>query len=132
MSLPNQQINLGTFNDDSVVRSLLGDAIQKSAKSREQIADEMTGLTGKKISVRMLNDWTAESKENRWPLCYTRAFCAVMNDYRLLKYLADNSGLILVTPEDAELLELGRQYILRKEAERKFSELEISIARRRA
>jgi hypothetical protein len=130
MSLPNQQIILGTFNDDSVVRAILGDAIQNSSKSREQIADEMTGLIGKKISVRMLNDWTAESKENRWPLCYTRALCAVMNDYRLLKYLADNSGLILITPEDAELLELGRQYILRKQADRRFAELETSIERR--
>jgi hypothetical protein len=121
----------GSMNDAALLRAVLVRSIRQSNKSREQIAEEMSYLVGRKITVRMLNAFTAESKEdNRWHAELDRAFCYVTGSDELLRCRADLAGLTLITKEEAEILELGRQYLRRKEAEAEMARLEASVERR--
>ncbi len=116
------------MNDAAVVRGILIDSIRKCGKSREQIADEMSLATGTEITVRRLNGYTAESAEDfKFPAELERAFCAATGDYRLLKCHAERSGFQVITTDEAKLLELGRQYLLRKRSEETIAYIERSL-----
>lgn len=75
-------------NLDRRVRELLIAAIKRSPKSRAQVSDGMSTLLGINVSVRMLDDWTAQSKcRVRFPLAFVEAFCEVTEDSSLRKLL---------------------------------------------
>lgn len=115
----------GSMNDGALVRGVLVEAIRNSGKSRAQIADEMSRLVGRAITQRMLDAYTAESREDhRWPGELTRAFCSATGDDRLLRVLAESAGLRVITDAESHLLELGRNYLQRSRAERAITALE--------
>jgi hypothetical protein len=115
----------GSFNDCFVIRAILVDAIKHCGKSRAQLAEEMTFLSGRKITERMLYGFTAESKEDsRWPGELDRAFCKATGDNRLLGCRVEQAGLHVVTDVDMELRELGKQFLIRKEADEQIALLE--------
>ena len=67
----------------------------------------------------MLNSFTAESKENhRWPLAWTRAFCQVTGDWRLLRALTERAGYQLITTKQVRLLRLAEQLVARESSDR--------------
>jgi hypothetical protein len=115
----------GSMNDGALIRGLLVEAIRNSDKSRAQIADEMTRLVGRDVTERMLNAYTAESKEeHRWPAELTRSFCSATGDDRLLRVLAEAAGLRVINASESRLLELGRNHLQRSRAERAITTLE--------
>lgn len=115
----------GSMNDELMVRSVLTASIKHSGKSREQIADEMSELLGITVTARMITAFTAESKElHRWPGAWDRAFCYVTGDKRLLLCRVQADGLRVITQEEEKLLDLGRQYLRRKQAEKSISAIE--------
>ncbi|WP_148210158.1 hypothetical protein [Candidatus Korobacter versatilis] len=121
----------GSMDDASLVRGILVDAIRKCGKSRPQIADELTELVGRKITERQLNGFTAESREDfRWPSELDRAFCFVTGDDRLLRTRAELAGFRVITVAEYDLLELGRQYLIRKRADAVVSRLEGALSGR--
>jgi hypothetical protein len=99
------------------VRSLVTKIIRDCAKSREQIADEMSFLIGSRITVRMLNSYTSGAAEqHRWPMQFTRAFCHVVQDWSVLRCIVERSGFHLISSAEYELLSLGREYLRQKRA----------------
>jgi hypothetical protein len=117
------------MNDAKVVRAALIESIRKSGKSRELIADQMSVLTGTEVTVRRLNAFTAESREDyRWPAELDRAFCAVTGCYDLIRCRAELAGFRLITESEAELLELGREYLRQKRAAERISLLEKGLS----
>lgn len=119
----------GSLNDGSTVRGILIQAIKDCGKSRAQIADEMSFLAGREITERMLNGFTAESREDyRWPAELDRAFCYVTGDNRLLRCRAELAGYRVITESEADLLELGRQYLIRQRASEQVELLEKRLA----
>lgn len=108
------------MNDSAVVRAGLVEAIRLSGLSREQIADEMSRLTATSVTVRRLNAFTAESREDfRFPLELVRAFCVVVNDFSLLESVASQANLYLVSETAHDLIDLGREYLKEKRANEK-------------
>ena len=107
----------GSLNDECLVRSIITETIRTCAKSREQIAEDISLLVGAKVTVRMLNAYTSEAaQQHRWPTQYTRAFCYVTENWTLLRCIVERSGFHMITPQEAELLELGREYLKQKRA----------------
>lgn len=119
----------GSLNDDSLVRGLISDAIKRSGKSREQIADEMQDALAVAVTARMIASFTAESKElHRWPGAWDRAFCAVTGDFRLLRCRVELAGYIVITQTESELLNLGREYLRQKRASENVALIERRLA----
>jgi len=130
LSFDLQSANLlpGSFNDAFIIRGILVDAIKRSGKSRIQLAEEMSLLTGREITERMLNGFTAESKEDyRWPAELDRAFCHATGDDRLLTCRVEQAGLQVINGEEADVLKLGRQYLIRKSADEQIALLEARL-----
>ncbi len=108
----------GAGDDDAMVRAVLGDAIKRCDKKRAQITEELSAAVGRQVSEAMLNAFTAESKEgHRWPLAWTRAFCHVTGDWRLLRALAERAGCQLITAKQTKLLRLAEELIAREKSD---------------
>jgi hypothetical protein len=115
----------GSFNDDSLVRGIITDTIKRCGKSREEIAEQMEALLAVQITARMIASFTAESKElHRWPGAWDRAFCKVTGDFRLLRCRVELAGYHVIDGAEADLLELGREFLRQKRASERVSFLE--------
>jgi hypothetical protein len=129
----NPELLPGTFNDDAVIRGLLGEAIKKSGQSRDQIAERMAWLLSTKVTADMLNNFTAEGKvAHRFPLAWARAICQSTGDWRLLQYIAEQSGFLLLDKEDAEVVALGEQVIEKERAAMEVTRISRNIIERRS
>lgn len=98
---------------DVEIRRCLAEAMRLTCKSREQIADALSERIGRPITVHMLNDYAALSKEgNRFPAAWVRAFCEVTGD--------DSLQRMILGPHLAALVELGEHELaLRQQKQRK-------------
>jgi len=97
--------------------------------SREQIADAMSLMLGKRVTEQMLNAYSAPSKDlHRFPAAWQRAFCQATGDDSLLRCCAELAGFRLLTPADALLLDLGREYIRQKRAAENLASIEARLA----
>ena len=118
-----------TLNDEILLRELLIDAIRKSDKSRDQIADEMSLLLHTRVTRRALDLYTAESADqNRFPMQYARAFCKATGDDALLRALPELAGLQVIGAEEQALMELGREFLRQKDAAAKIVALEAKLS----
>jgi hypothetical protein len=85
----------------------------------------MTYLLGRSVTEKMLNAFTAESRDDRrWPAEFDRAFCEATGDNSLLLDRARRAGLIVIDEEQLKLLEIGRAYVERQRAVAEFDRLE--------
>jgi hypothetical protein len=113
------------MNDATAVRSALVESIRRSGKSRETLADEMSSLTGTKVTTRRINAFSAESREDyRFPLELLRAFCFATGDFSLLCRIAELLGLRVIDSTEVDLLELGREMLRQKRSAEKAAMLE--------
>jgi hypothetical protein len=115
----------GSFDDASLIRGVLIQSIKKSGKSRVAIAEEMEYLLARTVTEKMLNAFTAESRDDRrWPAEFDRAFCKATGDSTLLACRAQLAGLHVITEEDKLLMDLGRAHLIRCQAEEQIAVLQ--------
>jgi hypothetical protein len=115
----------GGLNDEALVREVISEAIKRSGKSREQIAEEMARSLARPVTARMITAFTSETKEqHRWPGAWDRAFCAAVGDTRLLFCRVELAGFHVIDNAELELLSLGREYLRQKRASEKVALLE--------
>ncbi len=119
----------GSLNDDLMVREVITNAIKRSTKSREEIAEEMSRLLAVSVTERMITAFTSESKElHRWPGAWDRAFCAAVGDDSLLKCRVEAAGYKVIDSIEADLLDLGREMLRQKRAAENAAMLERRLA----
>lgn len=118
----------GTLRYAPEVRHALSLAIKSSSRTREQIAAEMSLLTGSEITGHMLNAWTAESREAwRFPLEYAAAFEAACQTHTLTELLAAKRGCKVLMGEAVLEAEWGRLEALESEIKARKRELKKRI-----
>lgn len=104
--------------DAAFVRDSITSAIKRCAKSREQVADEMSANLGVRVPERMITAFTAQSKEfHRWPAAFDIAFCEVVGNYSILRERVERAGFRMIGPEEQRLIDVGRAYIEKAKAE---------------
>lgn len=112
-----------------MIRAMLAEAIRKSGRSREEIAENMSRLTGTQVTVRRLNAFTAKSREDfRFPAELARAFCMATGDFTLLRNLIEMAGFRVVTKTEFDVLQLGHEYLTQKRATENMRLLEARLA----
>lgn len=86
---------------DNAIRAAITRALRVcTSKSREAVAEELSEATGVQITLRMLNDYTAESRRPyRFPAAWVIPFCRITGD--------DSLQRLLLGPELADILRLG-------------------------
>lgn len=115
-------------NDDFLVRSAISASIRRSEKSRAQIADTMTEMLGARVTEQMLNTYSAGSMSlSRLPAAWVNAFIRAVDDDSLLHAIAEAGGRRVISAEEAELLELGREWLRQKRASENIALLETRL-----
>jgi len=73
---------------ESNFEALIGEILHQSIKKRKTIAEELSELTGVRVTEGMLNDWLAPSKPAaRFPASLIKALCELTGDDRLARAL---------------------------------------------
>src|ERR1039457_2167259 len=115
----------GSMDDSALVRGVLIQSIRKCGKSRAQLVENISFLSGRELTEISLNKSTAESRTDyRWPAELDRAFCQATGDDTLLRCRAELAGFFVIDATEAELLALGREYPRQKRASEKVALLE--------
>jgi hypothetical protein len=102
--LQSRREKLAFLDADTDLRKLITEIIRQCPKKREQIAEEMSSLTGQRITVHMLNALTSES--NRWsrfPAIWLETFSTVVGTDRLERYV--------ISKRNRDVLEFGEAAI---------------------
>ena len=91
------------------------DRCRESGVDRERIAERMTYLLGEKVSVAMLNAYTAPSRDTHQinverAIAFDAAGKSVVGTRALLHLQARHGGERIVSKEEAAFIELGRIY----------------------
>ncbi len=97
-----------TQHADLAVREHLAVAIHNSSKSRELIADEMSALVGRTITVRMINDYTATAESKRaarFPAAWIESFCQVTGNETLQRSILSPRLRMLLDLAECQLAE---------------------------
>jgi hypothetical protein len=99
----------GSFRRAESVRKAVSDTLKSCPLSPDQIADEMTRLTGEKVSKSTIANWSAESKSNyRIPLQLAAAFCVATNDNRVLQAAFYGTKFNILNDTDMVFFEIGK------------------------
>ncbi|MBF0368559.1 MAG: hypothetical protein HQL52_03790 [Magnetococcales bacterium] len=99
----------GSLDYATEMRLAISRAIRESSKDRDEIAMEMSRLTGKPISKAKLDAWTAESKEgHRFPFEFAAAFEEVTSSTSLQELLAQKRGSTVLVGEEVLLAKMGQ------------------------
>jgi len=102
----------GMLARKDAVHEALTSGLSSCGLSREDVAAEMSRLTGEPITRAHLDNWCAESKRDwRFPLEYVTAFCVVTGDYGLVAAVLDGTGQGLADEETRSFAELGRAIV---------------------
>jgi hypothetical protein len=85
--------------DDLWIREVLSRTLTRCQMSRQQVAEAMSRLLERSITVHILNDCTSLKKPHRFPAAWVPAFCEATGDDALQK--------ALLSPRQRALLEAG-------------------------
>ena len=107
--LPSQEHRAGSFRRHEAVCEALKSALSDCGLGRDTVAVELSRLTGDKISVNHLNNWTAESKNGwRLPIEYAAALSLITQDMGIVKAALEGSSLSVLDKEGHDYYELGK------------------------
>lgn len=114
----------GALDCGRAIRHVLADLLKGATHSREEVAQQMSDLTGSPISKHQLDSWTADSREGwRFPLEYVPAFEVACETRQLTTWLADLRGCKVLVGKDALDAEIGRMERMREDAGRRIRQL---------
>lgn len=102
-------IRAGRLCRKDAVREALTQALAACGLSREDVAEEMTRLTGEAISRNHLDNWCSDAKrEWRFPLELATAFCRITGDYGIIGAILEGTGQGLADERTLKAAEYGR------------------------
>jgi len=96
------------FDLDNELRVWLSQAIKQSALSREEVAERVSELLNRHITVAQINSWSAGSKSHKLPAAYLAAFLTVLGEHSILEDMASLCGLYVVSRDDWLRLRLAK------------------------
>ena len=85
------------------------ETLEQCPISREELAEDLSRVTGEAISVNHLNSWTAASKQGwRFPLEFAAALAMIPGNPAILEAALSVTGFRVVSSADVKILEFGR------------------------
>ena len=90
------------------IAAAIKNAIRTAPKSRETIADEMSILSGERITASQINNWTADSHPHDMPGRFYPAFCIATGDVELIRIQAEAAGIYTLPGPDALRAEIQK------------------------
>lgn len=114
----------GMLARKDAVRESLTQALAGCGMSREEVAAEMTRLTGESVSRNHIDNWCSDAKrEWRFPLEFVTAFCQITGNYALIEAVLTGTGQRLADERTIKAARLGVLAVERKKLAREEREL---------
>lgn len=88
--------------------SAVKQALKQAPKSRETIADEMSFLSGRTVTLCMINNWAADSHPHDMPAELLHIFCSVCGCDAPLRLINDKAGVFTLPGADALRAEIQK------------------------
>lgn len=96
----------GSWDTRLAVKAAMSEAMRRCKLSRWEIAAEISRRVGRDITKSMLDNYTAESKEDCYPPFYIMAaFCAVVGDWEPYRVSLAPAGGDVVFGEELEIID---------------------------
>lgn len=96
------------LNIAAQLSAAIKNAIRNAPKSRETLADEMSELSGERVTVGMINNWTAASHPHEMPGRLYATFCVATGDIELIRIQAEAAGVFTLPGPDALRAEIQK------------------------
>lgn len=117
---PSQSMRAGSMGRKDAVREALTEALESCPLTREQIASEMSRLTGESITINHINNWTSGAKRDwRFPLEYASALVVITGDAGIIAAVLDGTGMAMLDEGDQMYVEYGRLVVEEKQRQKK-------------
>jgi hypothetical protein len=110
-----------SFPDE--IKRLLAQDLRECRYSREQVADELSRLMGRTITVAQIDAYTAATKTHRFPAEMIPAWIQVTGSTRILATICRQAGVFLADEEEHKAAEYGRAIIERERLEMRIAGL---------
>ena len=123
-------LRAGALRVKGAVKEAIKKALSNCELSREEVADELSRLTGESVSIHQLNNWSSCSKiDRRLPLELAGALSVITGDKGVLNAALETCGFQTLAPKEILFFQLG-QVVARERSNRKlknrvFEELQI-------
>ena len=126
--IPSGVLGRGQFGHlHNAVKRAVAEDLRASKWSREQVAERLTWLVGKTVTLAQVDAIAAETKENRLPAEWVPAWIVATGSQRVLALLCDEAGGWLASERDRKLAELGAEGLRAKKASARIAELESQL-----
>lgn len=102
----------GGLDFDLRMRRLLKRALDACPLGHDQVAEAVSALTGRTVTVAMIYSWTGQSRPHRFPAELLPAFCAALGNTILLAGLADACGCRVAESQELQLARLGQLWLI--------------------
>jgi len=121
---------------DFELRKILKQVLADHKPGRARLAEQMTARLGREITKNHIDGWTAmASIERRIHTDALKAVCEITEDYRLMRFMAESCGFVLLTEEEAALADYGSKVLFKKmldqDLRRSFSEADKRVLKKR-
>ncbi len=108
-TISSQEHRAGSFRQYEAVTEALKTALSHCGLGRDTVAEELSRLTGDKISVNHINNWCADSKNGwRLPLEYAAALSVITQDMGIIAAALKGTGMTVLDKEGKDYYELGK------------------------
>ncbi len=114
----------------TTIKRAVAQDIKECRWSREELAEGLSQLLGRTVTVAQLDAITAESKSHRFPAEWIPAWVRLTTSHRVLDLLCAESGLWVVDAAERDYAEYGRIVIQRKKDEKRAEEIERRVGGR--
>lgn len=118
--------------DSAAFTAALSAQVKGSVLSRDQIADACRAFLGRRVTASMVNDWCSPAKPHEPRLSEVVALTAVTRRTDLVDAVARVAGSRVITPAEAEMLELVELEEARGDIDRRIQALRTMRAHRQA
>ncbi|SDB03373.1 hypothetical protein SAMN05660653_00148 [Desulfonatronum thiosulfatophilum] len=109
LDLHREPVRAGGYRVRDAVQEALRETLEKCPISREDLAEEMSRVTGESVTVNHLNSWTAASKQGwRFPLEFAAAMAMITGNTAILDAALSVTGFRVVSVDDLKIMEFGR------------------------
>lgn len=102
----------GGLDFDLRMRRLLKQALDACPLGHDQVAEAVSALTGRTVTVAMIYSWTGQSRPHRFPAEMIPAFCQALGNTILVQGLAGACGCRVAESQELQLARLGQLWLI--------------------
>lgn len=109
------------------IKAALREDLKNCRLSREQVAFELSVVSGRRVSLAQIDAWSADSKPHRIPIEIVPKWVEIMDSRRVLDVICEAAGLYVATEKDRDLADIARTQLEIEHHERRMAQLKGKI-----